>query len=72
MFDIVIDYSPKGGLIGMIASFLSGTPKCIFLGIDYYFKQLKGLKKQLLIYVERIVSFCRHKVVNVSQSIQDK
>ncbi|MGV0978569.1 glycosyltransferase family 4 protein [Empedobacter falsenii] len=71
-FDIVISHSPKGGLIGMVASFLAGTPKRVFFRHGLVFETSKGLKKQLLINIERIIGFCAHKVVNVSQSIQDK
>ena len=71
-FDIVIAHSPKGGLIGMIAAFLARTPKRIFFRHGLVFETSKGLKRQMLIWVERITAFFSHKVVNVSNSVKNE
>lgn len=69
-FDIVISHSPKGGLIGMIASFLAKSPKRFFFRHGLVFETEKGFKRNILIFVEKIIALCSHKVINVSKSIE--
>lgn len=69
-FDVVVAHSPKGGLIGMIAGFLAKTPRRIFFRHGLVFETSSGLKKKMLIVIEKITGFCSHKVVNVSFSIE--
>ncbi|WP_149524367.1 glycosyltransferase family 4 protein [Sphingobacterium hotanense] len=71
-FDVVIAHSPKGGLVGMISSFLAKTPKRVFFRHGLVFETSSGLKRQLLIFIEKLTSRCAHTVVNVSQSVQDE
>lgn len=71
-FDVVIAHSPKGGLIGMIAAFLAKSPKRIFFRHGLVFETEVGLKKKLLINIEKLIVKCSHKVVNVSNSIQEE
>lgn len=71
-FDVVIAHSPKGGLIGMIASFLARTPKRVFFRHGLVFETATGIKRRLLIFIERFTSFCAHRVVNVSPSVERK
>jgi len=68
-FDIVIAHSPKGGLIGILAAYLARTPKRIFFRHGLVFETAVGLKKQLLINIERLIGFCATSIVNVSPSI---
>ncbi|MFZ4862678.1 glycosyltransferase family 4 protein [Sphingobacterium sp. Mn56C] len=69
-FDIVIAHSPKGGLIGMIASYLAGVKKRIFIRHGLVFETSSGLKKALLINVERLIGLFSTKIVNVSPSVE--
>lgn len=71
-FDIVITHSPKGGLIGSIASFIAGTPKRVYFRHGLVFETLIGAKQKLLILVEKLNGALSHTVVNVSPSIQRK
>lgn len=71
-FDIVIAHSPKGGLIGMVAAYFAQVPKRIFFRHGLVFETSFGIKKRLLILIEKIISFCSRKVVNVSPSIEEK
>lgn len=71
-FDVVIAHSPKGGLIGMLASFLARSPRRVFFRHGLVFETSKGIKKRLLIWIEQITASCAHKVVNVSPSVQSK
>ncbi|WP_447770475.1 glycosyltransferase family 4 protein [Sphingobacterium faecium] len=68
-FDIVIAHSPKGGLIGILAAYLARTPKRIFFRHGLVFETAVGLKKQLLINIERLIGFCATYIVHVSPSI---
>lgn len=68
-FDIVIAHSPKGGLIGILAAYLARTPKRIFFRHGLVFETVTGLKKHLLINIERLIGFCATSIVNVSPSI---
>lgn len=67
--DIVIAHSPKGGLIGILASFLAGTRKRIFFRHGLVFETSAGFKKKMLIAVEKLIGFCATNVVNVSPSV---
>ncbi len=71
-FDIVITHSPKGGLIGGVASFIAGTPKRVYFRHGLVFETLIGAKQKLLILVEKLNGALSHTVVNVSPSIQRK
>lgn len=71
-FDIVVAHSPKGGLIGMIASFLAGTKKRIFFRHGLVFETTSGAKRKLMIGVEKLTALLANKIVNVSQSIIDE
>lgn len=71
-FDVVIAHSPKGGVIGMIASFLAGSPKRVYFRHGLVFETSKGFKRKLLILIEKVTSFCAHLVVNVSPSIENQ
>jgi glycosyltransferase involved in cell wall biosynthesis len=68
-FDIVIAHSPKGGLIGVLAAYLARVPKRIFFRHGLVFETITGLKKHLLINIERLIAFCATSIVNVSPSI---
>lgn len=71
-FDIVITHSPKGGLIGSVASFIAGTPKRVYFRHGLVFETLFGVKRKLLILVEKLNGALSNTVVNVSPSIQRK
>jgi len=68
-FDIVIAHSPKGGLIGILAAYLARVPKRVFFRHGLVFETVTGLKKHLLINIERLIGFCATSIVNVSPSI---
>lgn len=71
-FDVVIAHTPKGGLIGMISSFLAGSPKRVYFRHGLVFETSKGLKHKLLVLIEKVTSYCAHLIVNVSPSIENK
>lgn len=68
-FDIIIAHSPKGGLIGILAAYFARVPKRVFFRHGLVFETVTGLKKHLLINIERLIGFCATSIVNVSPSI---
>jgi len=75
--EIVAGHSPKGALIAMISSYLAGTKRRIYFRHGLVYETSKGLKRSILISVERLTSFFAKEVVCVSpylieKSINDK
>lgn len=71
-FDIVCGHTPKGALIAMLASFLARTPKRIFFRHGLVYETARGLKKIILINMERITSYCATQVVCVSPYLVER
>lgn len=71
-FDIVVAHSPKGGLIGMIASFSAKIPRRVFFRHGLVFETATGVKKKILILIEKITGRLATNVVNVSESLMDE
>ncbi|TXF77560.1 glycosyltransferase family 4 protein [Chryseobacterium sp.] len=71
-FYAVIAHSPKGGLVGMLASFLAGTPRRVFFRHGLVFETATGFKRTLLVAIEKFTALLAHKVVNVSSSVIDE
>ena len=67
--DLVIGHTPKGGLIAMIAAFISGLRNSVYVRHGIMFETSKGLKRILLIAVEKLTGALAKKVVCVSPSI---
>ena len=70
-FDIVICHSPKGGLIGITAAYLARTENRVFFRHGLVFETLKGFKRKMLIFIEKLTGALANKVVNVSSSIEN-
>lgn len=67
--DIVFGHTPKGGMVAMIAAFLAGSKKRVYVRHGLMYETSKGLKRALLKTIERITGFFAKKVVCVSNSI---
>jgi len=67
--DIVIGHTPKGGMIAMVAAFLAGNKKRVYVRHGIMFETSSGIKRLLLISIERLTGFLAKKVVCVSPSI---
>lgn len=67
--DIVSGHTPKGGLLAMIAAFLAGTKIRIYFRHGLVYETSKGLKRYLLITVDRLASLLATKIVCVSPSV---
>ena len=70
--DIVVGHTPKGGLLAMIAGWLCGVPKRIYFRHGIVYETSYGLKRLILITVDRIASSCATKVLCVSPSVLRK
>ena len=69
---IVVGHTPKGGLLAMIAGWLCGVPKRIYFRHGIVYETSYGLKRLILITVDRIASSCATKVLCVSPSVLRK
>lgn len=69
--DKVVGHTPKGGMIGMIASFLAGISDRIYFRHGIIYETSIGYKKILLKNIDRLTGFFATKVVCVSQSVMD-
>lgn len=65
-FDIVSGHTPKAGMLTMLASKLTGTKKRIYFRHGLVYETAHGLARQILIWSERLASFCATDVVCVS------
>ena len=70
--DIVVVHTPKGGLLAMIAGWLMRVPIRIYVRHGLVYETSKGLKRFILMSVDRLTSFCSTKVVCVSPSVLRK
>lgn len=71
-YDTVIGHTPKGGLISMLASFFCGTNKRVYFRHGLMYETTNGLKRILLIKIEKITSYLSTDVICVSQSVLNK
>lgn len=70
--DIVTGHSPKGSLLGMIASFIAKRPKRIYVRHGLVFETATGLKKTILRTMDKLTALLATKVICVSPSIYKK
>ena len=70
--DIVVGHTPKGGLLAMIAGWLMRVPIRIYVRHGLVYETSNGLKRFILMSVDRLTSFCSTKVVCVSPSVLRK
>lgn len=69
-FDVVIGHSPKGALLSMLASYFAKTPKRIYFRHGLVFETATGIRRQLLIIIEKLTAALATSIVNVSPSIE--
>lgn len=67
--DIIEGHTPKGGLIGMIAGWIARVPVRIYVRHGLVYETSKGVKRSILILVDRLASLCATKIVCVSPSV---
>lgn len=68
--DIINLGTPKISLLGMIAGFITGVEKRVYTCRGFRFEHEKGLKKQILILMEKGTVLFSHKVICISKSVE--
>jgi lipopolysaccharide/colanic/teichoic acid biosynthesis glycosyltransferase/glycosyltransferase involved in cell wall biosynthesis len=68
--DIVHGHTPKGGLLGMIASWLAGVPVRIYTLHGLPLETATGLKRTILRWCERVSCALARRVYAVSESLR--
>src|SRR5256714_7931394 len=64
--------TPKAGLLGGLAAWLNRVPCRFYTLHGLRFETTKGLRRQLLIYMERLTCRLAHRVMCVSDSVREK
>ncbi len=67
--DTVITHQAKARLLGTTAAYLMHVPNRIIFAHGVLFETLRGLKRELVILMDKIVAAMAHKTVCVSQSV---
>lgn len=67
--DVVTGHTPKGGLIAMLAAWLARVPVRIYLRHGLVYETSHGLKRALLINIDRLASRLATKIICVSPSV---
>lgn len=67
--DVVSGHTPKGAMVGMIASFLAGVPIRLYFRHGVAYETCKGLTRFLIKNIDRITSLCATKVICASPSV---
>lgn len=70
--DVVTGHTPKGGLIAMLAAWLSNVRIRIYFRHGLVYETSKGFRRVLLMNVDRLVSLLATKVVCVSPSVMKR
>lgn len=64
--------TPKAGLLGGIAALVNGVPRRIYLLRGLRLETTQGLKRALLVVLERVAVGSSHHVISVSASLRDR
>lgn len=70
--DIVVGHTPKGGLLAMISAWIMRVPNRIYFRHGLVYETSQGLKRFILMSVDRLTSLCATKIVCVSPSLLKK
>ncbi len=68
--DIINFGTPKVSLLGMIAGVLVGVEKRLYTCRGFRFEHESGIKRKILISMEKITSSLAHKVICISKSVK--
>ncbi len=68
----VSGHTAKGSLIAMIASFFARTPKRLYFRHGFYYETSTGLKRLLMLNIDRFSSLLSTKVIGVSPYVIEK
>ena len=68
--DVMSVGTPKAGLLGSLAGLLTRVPARVYLLRGLRYETTAGLKRTILLGLERLSAACSHKVVAVSESLR--
>lgn len=69
--DAVVAATPKAALIGMIAAWMTRVPVRVYQMWGLRFESERGLKKLVLVQLEKVTAFCATQVVANSMSLAE-
>ncbi len=69
--DIVNMGTPKMGLLGIMAAKLVKVNKIVYTCRGFRYEHEKGLKRKVLIIMERITGFCAQDIICISPSVKE-
>ena len=67
--DVVTGHTPKGGLIAMLAAYITRVPVRIYFRHGLVYETSHGVKRSLLVNIDRLASKLATKIVCVSPSV---
>lgn len=68
--DIIHSYTPKAGLVAMLAGWLCRVPVRIHTFTGLIFPSRSGLMQQILIWIDRLISACATRVVPEGEGVK--
>lgn len=69
--DIIHSYTPKAGLVAMIGAWLARVPVRIHTFTGLVFPTQHGLKRMILVWVDRLICFCATNVVPEGDGVKE-
>lgn len=69
--DVVHSYTPKAGLVAMIAAFICRIPVRIHTFTGLIFPTQSGFKKKILIFVDRLICACATSIVPEGRGVKN-
>ncbi len=70
-FDIVVGHTPKGAMVGMLASKIARVKVRVYYRHGLIYTTAKGLKRKMFKLVEQLTSICATNIINVSPSLSE-
>ena len=68
--DVVHSYTPKAGLVAMLAARLAGVPVRIHTFTGLIFPSRQGLMQKILIAIDRLICFCATHIIPEGQGVR--
>ena len=69
--DAVHSYTPKAGLIAMLASYICRVPTRVHTFTGLIFPTAHGVKKSLLIFIDKIICYCATTVIPEGEGVKN-